>query len=208
MFKGYRSKGAPIGFAPDPASGHQTGDSRYLAIPFFDACLKLRLPDKSGDPLKKIDTGKGWLVPVLSEDEPVPAKSFKANLMEAGWLPNKKVAKAWQHFVKTGTVPDDSPPPTPTSVQVNRETGTITWKSKIDLESGLQAFIIERDGEQIGQVPKEPQNRWGRKLFQSMSYGDTPERLLKFQFVDTQSSFRQNHEYKVIAVNSAGLRSE
>ncbi|HAW32276.1 MAG TPA: hypothetical protein DCY03_29905, partial [Planctomycetaceae bacterium] len=39
MFKDYRAKGAPICFAPDPRTGHETGDSRYLAIPFFNACL-------------------------------------------------------------------------------------------------------------------------------------------------------------------------
>src|SRR4051812_44517306 len=46
MFKAYRAKGAPAGFAPDPRSAHECGDSRYLAIPFFDACLAMRLPDK------------------------------------------------------------------------------------------------------------------------------------------------------------------
>jgi hypothetical protein len=36
-FQEYRAQGAPIGFAPDPRTGHFCGDSRYLAIPFFDA---------------------------------------------------------------------------------------------------------------------------------------------------------------------------
>jgi pimeloyl-ACP methyl ester carboxylesterase len=35
----FRLNGAPIGFAPDPRTGHACGDSRYLAIPFLDACL-------------------------------------------------------------------------------------------------------------------------------------------------------------------------
>ena len=42
-FQEYRAKGAPIGFAPDPRTGHECGDCRYLAIPFFDACLAMRL---------------------------------------------------------------------------------------------------------------------------------------------------------------------
>ncbi len=58
MVRDYRSKGGLIAFAPDPKTGHETGDSRYLAIPFFDACLGLRLPDKAGGAdLKPIDTG-------------------------------------------------------------------------------------------------------------------------------------------------------
>jgi hypothetical protein len=45
-FKEYRAHGGLIGFAPDPLTGHECGDSRYLAIPFLDACLATRLPDK------------------------------------------------------------------------------------------------------------------------------------------------------------------
>lgn len=45
LFHLYRTQGAPIGFAADPRSSHECADSRYLAIPFFEACLDLRLPD-------------------------------------------------------------------------------------------------------------------------------------------------------------------
>jgi hypothetical protein len=59
-FQEYRSKGAPIGFAEDPHSGHETADSRYLAIPFFDACIAMRLPDKGSktQALKPVDISK------------------------------------------------------------------------------------------------------------------------------------------------------
>ncbi len=52
MFAAYRAKGAPVGFAPDPRTAHECGDSRYLAIPFFDACLNARLPDDGSQKLK------------------------------------------------------------------------------------------------------------------------------------------------------------
>src|SRR6202163_2586157 len=45
----YRSKLGPAGFAPDPRTGHECGDSRYLAIPFFDACLAMRLPTRGAN---------------------------------------------------------------------------------------------------------------------------------------------------------------
>ena len=44
-FEEYRAQGAPIGLAPDPRSAHYCGDSRYLAIPFFEACLQMRLSE-------------------------------------------------------------------------------------------------------------------------------------------------------------------
>ena len=48
MFKQYRARGAPIGFAPDPRTAHECGDSRYLAIPFFDACPTSRWAGSAG----------------------------------------------------------------------------------------------------------------------------------------------------------------
>ncbi len=80
----------PIGFAPDPRTGHECGDSRYLAIPFFDACLAMRLPDKGGkdQTLKPVDMSKAWLAPVLG-DTAQPAAEFKGNAKEAVWLPNE-----------------------------------------------------------------------------------------------------------------------
>src|SRR5258705_13996125 len=79
-FKEYRAHGGLIGFAPDPRSGHECGDSRYLAIPFLDACLAARLPDKGSkdQTLKPMDTSKAWLAPLFGE-EAVPLSEFKGN---------------------------------------------------------------------------------------------------------------------------------
>ena len=61
-FKQYRAKGAPVGLA-EPRTGHECGDSRYLAIPYLDACMAMRLPDKGSkdQTLKPVDMSKGWL---------------------------------------------------------------------------------------------------------------------------------------------------
>jgi hypothetical protein len=42
-FQKFRSYGVPIGFAPNPRTGHECGDSRYLAISFLDACWRGRI---------------------------------------------------------------------------------------------------------------------------------------------------------------------
>ena len=70
MFRAYRAKGAPVGFAPDPRTAHECGDSRYLAIPFFDACLAQRLPDQgsSDQKLKPVEMQQGWLAPLLGSE--------------------------------------------------------------------------------------------------------------------------------------------
>jgi len=209
MFEDYRAKGAPIGFAPDPKTGHETGDSRYLAIPFFNACLEMRLPEKVGEALKDVNVSDGWLAPVNSEETPVPFADYQGDKSKAVWLPNKTVAMAWLDFVKTGAVNDTTPPPAPTNVKVDSSTGTITWTAPTDFESGIQTFLIERDGKQIGQLPEKPTNRFGRPLFQNMSYGDTPVLpLLKFQFVDKTAENGKAYKYQVKAVNTAGLQSK
>src|SRR6266567_7662533 len=68
-FKEYRAKGGLIGFAPDPRTGHECGDSRYLAIPFLDACLAMRLPDKESrdQKLRPVAMDGAWLAEELSD---------------------------------------------------------------------------------------------------------------------------------------------
>src|SRR6266478_1765580 len=135
-FQEYRAKGVPIGFAPDPRTGHECGDSRYLAIPFFDACLAMRLPDK-GSPdqtLKPVDQSRAWLAPLLG-DTAQQAADYKGNPLEAVWLPNETVARAWMEYVKTGAVGDTTPPPAPYDVMVSPkgDQGTeISWSADVD----------------------------------------------------------------------------
>ncbi len=164
MFKAYRAKERPIGFAPDPHRPHECGDSRYLAIPFFDACLALRLPEKGGkdQKLKPVDLKQAWLAEVLS-DKAVPAEAYKGKAEEAVWLPNERVAKAWDEYVKTGDVSDDTPPPAPFSVKASAkgdEGVEITWDADADFESSLQAFLIQLvDGKRPRSRCRK--SRWG-----------------------------------------------
>lgn len=206
MFEAYRGQGALIGFAPDPRTSHECGDSRYLAIPYFDACLKLRLP-QSGNKLQPIDAKTGYLAPVLGE-KAVPLADFQGDRQQAVWLPSEGVATAWAQYVKTGATEDTTPPPAPFNVKSKMtENGVeITWEAEADFESGLKQFIILKDGKEIGQLPQKPIGRFGRALFQTMSYHDTPEKPLpEMKFVDGSKTAGQ---YLVISVNSAGLRSD
>lgn len=213
MFTAYRAKGAPIGFAPDPLTSHQCGDSRYLAIPFFDACLDLRLPaaDHPVDaPLTPVDTTRGWLAPLLGQIAQ-PASEYRGKVEESVWLPDANVARDWSEYVQTGATTDTTAPPSPTAVTATPQDGAVllTWSAEADFESGLQQFIILRDGKEIGQVPEKPVGKFGRPLFQSMSYHDTPEKPLpKMEFLDKTEGAKAEAKYQVIAVNSVGLRSE
>ena len=211
-YRTYRAKGSPAGFAGDPRTGHECGDSRYFAIPFLDACLAMRLPDKWSEDqtLKPVDMRATWLAP-LGGDTAVPAAEYHGNLDESVWLPNEAVAKAWMEYVKTGAVSDSSPPPTPGNVQVTRTTEgstRVSWDAEADFESGIGQFIVLRDGKEFARVPEKPVGKFGRPLFQAMTYHDTPAQPLpEMKFVDSSAKPGEKHVYAIVAVNSVGLKS-
>lgn len=182
MWKLWREHGAPGGMSSDPLSGHECGDSRYLAIAFFDACLKQRLGDGALKP-----AGKGVII-------------------DDSWLPDADFAKVWEHYNKQGRPSDTTPPPAPTDVRFAN--GAVTWKAEADLESGLGGFIIERDGKEIARLPEKPVGKIGTPLFQGLSGGDTPIIAEPpMRFADTTAKAGEQHEYRVISVNGVGLRS-
>ncbi len=213
MFKSYRAQGAPIGFAPDPRTAHECGDSRYLAIPFLDACLAMRLPAPGArdQRLRPVDSKQAWLAEVLG-DSAVPAGAYRGEPRAAVWLPGERVAKAWAEYVRTGSVSDISPPPAPFDVKATEKAGQgveIRWDASADFESGIQRFVVQRDGKDLASVPEKPVGKYGKPLFQSVSYHDTPEEPLpQMRFLDRAAGPGEKHEYRVIAVNGAGLMSK
>jgi pimeloyl-ACP methyl ester carboxylesterase len=186
MWTLWREHGAPAGMSSDPLSGHECGDSRYLAIAFFDACLAQRLSDDGSPKLK-------------------PAA--KGVIIDNSWLPDAAFAKTWASYNSTGRPADTTPPPAPTDVQVSA-TSEVTWRAQADLESGLGGFIIERDGQEIARLPEKPVGKVGTPLFQGLSGGDTPIIAQPpMKFTDTSVKAGAKHEYRVISVNAVGLRT-
>ncbi|MCA9053914.1 MAG: hypothetical protein KDA75_08755, partial [Planctomycetaceae bacterium] len=202
MFQAYRKAGGLIGFAPDPRTAHECGDSRYLAIPYFSACLEARLPTSPGQPLRAIDEQTGCLAPVLGETT-LRYAEFDGDPRTAVWLPSESVARLWSEYVQTGATSDATPPPAPENVMAERDGQNVrlTWDAVADFESGLRSFEILRDGAVIGSVPEKPVGRFGRPLLQTMSYHDTPEPgYPEPVFIDNDAPIGQ-HSYEVRAIN-------
>lgn len=211
FFRAMRGKGALIGVAVDPFTSHECGNQRYLAIPWLDACLTARLPKTGGTVLRTMPTSEAWLSPLAVEEaesaKPVPMGQYEGELGTSVWLPSEAVAKAWTAYVKDTQVPDTTPPPAPTNVIAKGN--QVTWQAEADLESGLAGFIIERDGELLANVPEEGKNAFGRPLFQGLQYSDTPAHpLVEMRFTDTQAQPGKAHQYRVISVNTVGLKSQ
>jgi hypothetical protein len=213
MFKDYRARGAAIGFAADPLSGHDCGDSRYLAIPYFDACLALRLSPASDvdAPLRPVDVGSGWLGELMGRKTFAPGTLRGKAIDAAVWLPNERTAQLWVEYVSTGATNDATPPAAPTDVRIASVGGAgveLIWDAVADFESGLRAFIVERDGKRLAQVPEVPIGKYGRPLFQPSSFHDTPEAPIPaMKYLDATATVKAKHAYRVIAVNGVGLES-
>lgn len=206
FFGEVRSRGGLIGVAVDPLSSHECGNQRYLAIPWLDACLEARLPSKPGGALRGMETANAWLAPLL-EKQAVPLAEYSGAKESSVWLPNESVARMWEHYVRDTEIPDGTKPPVPTNIRI--EGNRLTWDCQADLESGLAYFEIFRDGERIATVPEKQVNRFGRPIFQGLQYSDTPlDPLIALVFVDGGQVTGKKHEYRVVAVNTVGLRSE
>ncbi|MEZ5299418.1 MAG: hypothetical protein R3F11_01930 [Verrucomicrobiales bacterium] len=160
FFETMRGRGARLGVAVDPFSSHDCGNQRYLAIPWFDACLAARLPENAGAPLNPMLAADGYLAPLYAGEgeipTPVPAPDYAGVSESASWLPGEGIANAWAQYVKDTAVADPTPPPAPTNLRVDGN--VLRWDAEADLESGISHFLIERDGEVIGKVPENAKN--------------------------------------------------
>ena len=205
FFGAVRAKRGLIGVAIDPLTAHECGNQRYLAIPWLDACLTARLPKESGGVLRAMPTDGAWLASPTST-EALPASKYSGDPLTAAWLPNERIAEAWMQYVKDTALTDTSPPPAPTNLRV---TGNeLTWQSEADIESGLARFIIERDGKFLANFPENGKNPFGRPIFQNLQYSDTPTQpLVAMRFTDTSAEPNRRYTYRVIAVNTVGLKS-
>lgn len=205
FFEKVRGSGGLLGVAIDPLTAHECGNSRYMAIPWLDKCLELRLPKQPGQPLRGISTANAWL------SEPTgtmaaPAANFGGDPLTMSWLPDESTAKAWMQFRADTNVEDSSPPPAPQRVVV--EGNQLQWNAEADLQSGIEKFIVIRDGEILAEVTGG-ENRFGRNLFQGLQYSDTPvQPLVKMEFTDGKTTNGTEHEYAIVTVNTVGLKSK
>ncbi len=211
FFRTTRAKGALVAVAVDPLSSHDCGNQRYLAIPWLDACLKVRLPAQPGQPLLSMPLDVAWLGRFPDGDnvplDTSPRDRFQGDPLEASWIPNESIAKAWAEYQKDGAVSDGTPPPAPKNVTVSRD-GLLSWDCDADLESGLSHMILLRQGKPIAEIRAAGNHPFGRQILQGLQYSDTPTLpLTPMTYAIADFSDGTEDEYQLVAVNTAGLQS-
>jgi pimeloyl-ACP methyl ester carboxylesterase len=215
-----REQNAPWLIAPDPVTGHECGNSRLLAIPFFDVCFGLRLPAEEQKALRRVDMEDSWLGDPGSF-EITKLAGFQGEPLTMVWLPDGNFARIWQEYVKTGWVTDSTPPGAPYKLSyefIGKRTLQILWEAEADLESGIKQFYLYRNGKQIKKYVGFNDD-YVKKNFQYGNYGDEPgpEVLYenvdkwiptKMEFVDYRLHPDSTYTYRIRMENWSGLQSE
>ncbi len=200
IFDTYRAAGAPWTYVNEPNGTHDTAQLRLLAIPYLDAVIAARVQGAHPDALNAIAEGSGVLADNTSSVV-ATASSFAGDARKASWLPSAAVGQAWHEFVTTRTVTDDSAPTQPpTQLSAKRQDNhvTLTWVADADLQSGVRAFKVYRDGSLAMTVPADG------KRFQAWNYGDEPDPVMPVQTAVDQTP---GQIYRVSLVNGAGIES-
>lgn len=146
VFFRYRKAGALWALAVEADIGHESADTRLLAIPYLDAILTARLM-AHGTNLRPIDAAHGWLGNTVTH-EVAPLNRYEENPLQAAWLPNEETARKWQEYFTTGRISPTLKPAAPTNVCATKIGATeviLTWNFTPDLENGLPLFHIYRN---------------------------------------------------------------
>ena len=194
------AKNAPVCIAPDPSAGHESADSRLLAIPFIDEILKLRESDST----TLISKSSQYFID-LENFNPTDKLTDITYANNWNWFPDKIFAEKWLEFINTGTIPDTTPPSEPPYNVSARDEGqsiVINWQADADLESGIKDFRIYRNNKLIN--TGSDRSKWNFRI----DYHDNPIEIYdKFEFVDRAIKKNKKYKYQISIVNNAGLES-
>lgn len=212
-----RSRGAPWAWMIDPGGSHDCSNGRYVAIPYFDACMAVRLPtppvNAEAVTLRTITFTDGWT-----------GLSAKAQMGQAGWggvsaatsaqstdatrswLPSQDVAQRWSQFVTSGNggqnmggVSDASPPeeaPHAVVAAVSGSDVTLSWLARADLQGGIRRFKIYRDNLEVFSL-----GNW----FQGHGFGDEPQPTAPAMSWSDTGVSNGLHWYEVATVNGSDV---
>ncbi len=156
-FHKLRSGGGYTGIAYTPHQTHNYSYVRYMAIPFYEAVLQQRLPQKPAagyTAMRPVNPAKAWLADTVHYNLYL-AVAFPGSKLNAAWLPDSVTAVKWREYVITGTVTDRTPPPAPYGLQVikRQNAAVLTWKADADVESGISHFNIYRNNILVSRWP-------------------------------------------------------
>jgi len=183
-----RAKGGRATLAIDPESGHNSGNSRYLSIPWIFAVIK---GQQNAEKIRPIAYSEHGI-----------------------WFPDENIGEKWEAFTKLGKVPDASAPELPPYNLKAKKAYygiALSWNVVPDWESGIKTFRIYRDGQLLPpySTPLRPIDKEDfTENFREPSGMDTPNApVSQMIYNDTLTEKGAIYEYEVSFVNWSGLES-
>ena len=150
-----RNMDAPVSIAYNAGQNHNFSYLRYMAIPFYEAVMKQRMPAGNTNVMRDIDRSQTWLGDTLSL-QIYKESDYTGNKSGLCLLPDETTAKNWKEFVSTGKVADKTPPPAPFNVKAKWRNNAleVSWEADADIESGVLRFNIFKNGILVGKIPE------------------------------------------------------
>jgi hypothetical protein len=175
-----------------------------MAIPFYEAVLKQRLPIENTIELKTLDPTQLWLGDTLTH-EVFKGSTYTGNIESFCLLPDSIAAAKWKEYVITGNVADQTPPPSPYDLQIKWEKDSvrITWKADADVESGIKYFNFYKNGKLIGRFP----NSGTYQTFDTNGDNSIPKIPAPMKFMIASQNLKETI-ISIRTVNNFDLESE
>ncbi|MDR1557057.1 MAG: hypothetical protein LBS88_08520 [Tannerellaceae bacterium] len=204
-FDKLRRQDAPVAIAYTPDETHNLSYLRYMAIPFFEAVLKQRLPEKTGNSLKDTDKAIRWVGDTLT-CQVYKASGYSRNKQNMAILPDSVSALVWKEYVTNSTVEDKTPPPSPYAPEWVHTDSLIElrWRADADIESGIHHFNIYKNNRLIGQFPDHEE---GYQTFDTNGDDPVPVHLPDMQYNFNKNEMKHGDIYAVSTVNYFNLES-
>lgn len=158
-FAKLRNENGLIAIAHNLHQNHNLSYIRYISLAFFESALKQRLP-RTGTKMKDMDERKEWLGDTAITNgvfNIYKGAAFKGNKKALSWLPDSLFAIKYREYVLTGTLQDDTAPPSPydATFSFQSDTCAMQWKADADVESGIRCFNIYQNGKLFMRYPEE-----------------------------------------------------
>ena len=154
-FAKLRKLDAPASIVLNESQNHNHSYLRYMAIPFYEAVMKQRMPRPGKSTMKDLDRSLAWLGDTANL-QLYKASTYSGDKKGLCVFPDENSARIWKEYYATGTVADKTPPPPPFNLAVIKAGNDIevSWSAYADIESGIQRFEILKDGILLGRLPE------------------------------------------------------
>ncbi|MDR0714692.1 MAG: Ig-like domain-containing protein [Bacteroidales bacterium] len=204
-FKKLRGMDAPVSIAHNPYQNHNYSYLRYMAVPFYEAVMKQRMPEGNSAAMRDLDRNQTWLGDTLTLQLYKEA-TYAGDKKGLCVLPNEATALLWKEYVSTGTVADKTPPPAPFNVKAKWNDGNIevSWEADADPESGILRFEIFKNGTLVGKLPESD----AYQRFDTNGDNTVPVETPKMKFRIAGATDRSEATIAVRTVNHFNLASE